>query len=268
LLLAPILARASLQKVGAALARVGFWFNAVDGSGRGGKRPLETVTFQERSASNSREARSRMRSDCSPQRRASGSAGQRPPERRGAAARSLTRRALAAVMMIAALASCSAQRAQPAESAATPATAASEPAPAGDATAPGTAQQGAPGTVDAALADLSRAEGELGRAFETLSEREGRKSPSGMPAPSTTGSPATPSPSPGIQPKTPGEEQLGVGDPCVTACRALASMQRATEHLCGLTGDGDQRCSGARERVRGARERVEGSCTCGPPGQD
>jgi hypothetical protein len=198
------------------------------------------------------------------QRRAPDHAGRRPAAqgRAGASARGLA--TLAAVVAIAALASCATQRQTPAE-AATTATAA-EPALSGAGAAPGSDQQDAPSTVDAALADLSRAEGEIGRAVETLSEREGRKSPAGMPAPATTASPATPSPTPQTQPKTTGETQLGVGDPCVTACRALASMQRATEHLCGLTGDGDERCSGARERVRGARVRVEGSCTCGPPG--
>jgi hypothetical protein len=76
------------------------------------------------------------------------------------------------------------------------------------------------------------------------------------------------------QPKSPGravesEAQKGVSasadsvapaDPCATACSALSSMERATKHLCDLTGDGDARCDSARSRVSGATERVTASC--------
>jgi hypothetical protein len=52
--------------------------------------------------------------------------------------------------------------------------------------------------------------------------------------------------------------------PCATACRALASMRRASEHLCALAGDGDPRCGAARERVHRADERVREACpACG-----
>ena len=52
--------------------------------------------------------------------------------------------------------------------------------------------------------------------------------------------------------------------PCTRACKALASMQRATDHLCGLSGEGDPRCTGARDRVRSATDRVRASCPpCG-----
>jgi hypothetical protein len=45
---------------------------------------------------------------------------------------------------------------------------------------------------------------------------------------------------------------------CVAACRALASMERAAEHLCAL--DAGTECRRARERVDAARERVHASC--------
>lgn len=52
--------------------------------------------------------------------------------------------------------------------------------------------------------------------------------------------------------------------PCVTACRALASMDRAATHICQLAGSDDARCTNARERVRLATERVRQSCSdCG-----
>lgn len=53
-------------------------------------------------------------------------------------------------------------------------------------------------------------------------------------------------------------------NPCVTACSALGSMERAAKHLCDLTGDGDARCDNARSRVSGATERVSASCPACP----
>ena len=49
--------------------------------------------------------------------------------------------------------------------------------------------------------------------------------------------------------------------PCETACRALASMDRAATHICSLAGDENERCTNARERVRSATERVRQSCS-------
>ncbi|EYF07661.1 hypothetical protein [Chondromyces apiculatus] len=52
---------------------------------------------------------------------------------------------------------------------------------------------------------------------------------------------------------------------CSIACRALASMSRATDQLCGLAGEVDGRCLGARTRVRSATERVQTQCpSCAP----
>ena len=48
---------------------------------------------------------------------------------------------------------------------------------------------------------------------------------------------------------------------CTSACRALASMERAAEHLCEL--DGAEECSSAKERVERARAKVKNSgCSC------
>jgi predicted RNA-binding Zn-ribbon protein involved in translation (DUF1610 family) len=53
-------------------------------------------------------------------------------------------------------------------------------------------------------------------------------------------------------------------DSCTTACGALASMERATEHLCALAGADDVRCTSARDRVKGASARVRAVCpVCG-----
>jgi len=53
------------------------------------------------------------------------------------------------------------------------------------------------------------------------------------------------------------------GDRCVTACRALSSMNRAKRRLCSLTGADDGRCQQAETRVGAARKLVQQTCpTC------
>lgn len=49
--------------------------------------------------------------------------------------------------------------------------------------------------------------------------------------------------------------------PCETACRALASMNRAASHICSLAGEESDSCSNARERLKSATERVRQSCS-------
>ena len=50
---------------------------------------------------------------------------------------------------------------------------------------------------------------------------------------------------------------------CTTACRALASMDRAATKVCDLAGSEDRRCDGARTRFSAARDLVRRSCpTC------
>jgi hypothetical protein len=49
---------------------------------------------------------------------------------------------------------------------------------------------------------------------------------------------------------------------CESACRALASMERATSHLCSLAEDPDDqsRCGDARRRLTTAQGRVRAAC--------
>jgi hypothetical protein len=120
-----------------------------------------------------------------------------------------------------------------------------------------------PGDVEGTLAALDQAEGELAGAIGPL--------PGAAPAEQPSPSPPPPAP---LRAEGKSETE-GDGapeaqaaelrrSPCDTACRALSSMRRAVEHLCGLTGEGDARCASARERVRSADERVRAICPrCG-----
>jgi hypothetical protein len=52
----------------------------------------------------------------------------------------------------------------------------------------------------------------------------------------------------------------GAAEACTTACSALASMERAADHLCTLAGATDPRCTTARTRVQSASARVHAAC--------
>ena len=61
-------------------------------------------------------------------------------------------------------------------------------------------------------------------------------------------------------PATQGSELEG-GDGCEVACRALASMRRSADRLCGLSAGGDAgRCDDARGRVTRAEGKVKERC--------
>ena len=57
-------------------------------------------------------------------------------------------------------------------------------------------------------------------------------------------------------------ELLTAAGDCGTACRALASMERATAHLCQLASSDEDRsrCVEAKTKVLSARERVRSTC--------
>lgn len=50
---------------------------------------------------------------------------------------------------------------------------------------------------------------------------------------------------------------------CVRLCRSLGSMRRAVDSLCELTGEAEERCERARERLENNRRRVsDAGCSC------
>jgi hypothetical protein len=140
--------------------------------------------------------------------------------------------------------------------------------------------------VDDAIGALDRAEVALDRALgggrqfaeapRSAREREEAKDKSAAkPSLPAQPAPANPAPTtaaghgPPAAPAAPADDRAEAGGelastpPCVAACRALASMERAVEHLCGLAGPGDARCESARSRAKSAAERVRAGCpTC------
>lgn len=82
-------------------------------------------------------------------------------------------------------------------------------------------------------------------------------SPPGEPLAGPIGSPGgAQAPSAGL---AQAEPRAG-GDPCATACTALASMRRSASHLCELAGEDDGRCATARGRVETATTQVRARC--------
>ena len=63
------------------------------------------------------------------------------------------------------------------------------------------------------------------------------------------------------------ELDLATGE-CGSACRALASMERATGHICNLASDESdrRRCDDAKAKVARARDRIRTSCGTCPDG--
>jgi hypothetical protein len=117
----------------------------------------------------------------------------------------------------------------------------------------------APLTVDEALSDIERLERDLNFAVQRLAQGPKAGQSEGTAPPSAQ----KPAQAPATSDRA-AESELAGGDPCLSACRALASMRRSVDHLCGLTGDGDARCEGARTRVQGASERVRATCPACP----
>jgi hypothetical protein len=139
----------------------------------------------------------------------------------------------------------------------------------------------APTTIEEALGQLEAAEGDIERLLAmgpagqpayaqppgyppgqaTVPAPERREEPA-PPPPPTQPSPARAETYGGTSPRDAERSpaQLSASDPCLNACRALASMERAAQHLCALAGGEDARCTSAMTRLRGASERVHAGC--------
>jgi len=136
-----------------------------------------------------------------------------------------------------------------------------------DAASPRSPAGGSAATLDGAMGDLDRAESELGAALGyQYAHPPGVGAPGAAQQPVQPGAaPAAPPPEPATPPPADASKrtELSSSDPCAIACRALDSMGKAAEHICGLAGDSDTRCEAARSRVQAATERVRARCTCG-----
>lgn len=121
------------------------------------------------------------------------------------------------------------------------------------------AKEEAPDTLEAQVAALAAAEGQIDQVLagaKKLAERERDEAVAKAPGAGPRGGVARPTTAPG----KPAADAGSVGSSCALACSALASMNRAVSHLCALAGEGDRRCEDGRTRERSATQRVHASC--------
>ncbi len=136
--------------------------------------------------------------------------------------------------------------------------------------------EGALAAVDSAEHAIDRM---LGPAVSaTIAQSAGQAIAPAAPPPPPSLSPAQPAPPPppppasrsgGAMKKGPERDEAvrqetAGGDACGALCSALASMERAADHLCNITGSADGRCASVRDRVKRASARVHATCpVCG-----
>ncbi len=112
-----------------------------------------------------------------------------------------------------------------------------------------------PTTVEEAQDQIARARAELDSRTSARANDEAKKTER---APAKAPAPTTP-PQGGASLR---EESTSTdADSCGHPCRALASMTRAVESLCRMTGENDNRCVEAKRTLTDSRTRIA-SCNC------
>jgi hypothetical protein len=117
-------------------------------------------------------------------------------------------------------------------------------------------------SVDDAEKGLKRAEAEF-RAAVRAPRAEASPMGGGREErpPAAETAPAPPPPAAGPPPRPADASGADVAAACPTACRAFASMTRATETICRLAGPTDERCTRAQRSVDDARSNLR-TCVC------
>lgn len=128
------------------------------------------------------------------------------------------------------------------------------PAKSGGSPAREAAPEPEPTTVEEAQKQIARAADELSARPVDLKAAE---------KPEATKSPSTPPPAAEPAPKSRTEDYSTdtMTHRCESPCRALASMRRAVEALCRMTGEGDTKCVDAR-RTLADNVGKTASCKC------
>ncbi len=135
-------------------------------------------------------------------------------------------------------------------------------------------QEPAPRTVEEAEVQINGARAALGLppakfAPERVSDGIPDSADAPAPSPATPTDPVTPAEAasaPSPRAESAPDQELALSSaraesPCMRACRAFASMRRASDALCRIAGEHDGRCTEARRAVRESEAKLEG-CSC------
>jgi hypothetical protein len=134
---------------------------------------------------------------------------------------------------------------------------------------------GEPQTVEEAQKQIANLRASIDSRKSALDLESGKKTSEKPPESSATTPPANtrrPPATDPAKPTTPGgggtaprddskATSSGSEDLCVSPCRALASMKRAVDALCRMTGDADTRCVDAKKTLTDSTTRVA-TCKC------
>jgi hypothetical protein len=109
---------------------------------------------------------------------------------------------------------------------------------------------------------LARRRSEVGSLSKAKKEQGPADGNATVPPPATAAVPKSEEKAP----KAPAEGEAsggGVGSSCDLLCRALSSMKRSADGICGLTSEQHERCVSARQRVAmSARQLSDMGCAC------
>ena len=128
---------------------------------------------------------------------------------------------------------------------------------------PTSVEQDRDGVPDRAPSTIEEAQDQIAEAQQRL---EGGDVDTRM-APGSTEAPSPPPPPPPSDPSGSAgapaapKDDATPADACMASCRAFASMRRAVEALCRMTGETDDRCAKARRTLGTSNGRVT-ACRC------
>jgi hypothetical protein len=125
-------------------------------------------------------------------------------------------------------------------------------------TSPSKEEAREPASVEEAEAQIARARAELDHGRPPHEERERTTDTQGAPQPSADAASGAVRPT---TPAAPGAPSTSREAACASPCRALASLRRAVEALCRMTGSEDARCTSARRTLNESVANVA-HCSC------
>lgn len=113
----------------------------------------------------------------------------------------------------------------------------------------------------ASVAEAQEALARAGKDFDTAVVARAKAPIADKPPTAGQSTPTAPNPTTPKNDAVPTQQTDAQSSPCATGCKALASMQRATDSICRMTSESDERCVNARKKVTDSTAKLSG-CGC------